>query len=353
MQILYRYIFRRSVAATLFVVMTCCVIASLINLFDILDDVVKQNVSVGNLFEYLVLGCVPRMIELLMVMLVLAGLFTMGEFSRRLELTAMRSAGCHDRKLLYPVLWLATLILAFVFHSQLDWLPELHRQADVLKSVIKSGRQVDPMSEPFYVRLTQAALQSGGGLPGTPRNQIESVKILVFSGSNVSELYQAGRMVKRGTRWFLESGFYRRIDPPTGQVLKYQPFDSLDYPPTLPPPEKFLFEVAHRKNQVQWMSARELISARSFLARQEIHSRIATAFAPAIGVLLGAWFGMRMLRFNVARAICLAILIGFVHRLVFDAAVAVGVETGASWACHMANILLISSASFARSLTSA
>lgn len=351
MQILYRYIFRRALAAALFGITTCCVIASLINLFDILDDVVKQKVPPEMMLRYLWINLTPRMMELLNVMMVLAGLFTMGELGRRLELVSMRAAGLSDWELLKPVGWLAGILFLLVVYVETSLVPGLHQEGDRLKSYLKSGRPAETRSTPFYVQLDNVALRAAGYI--SDRAEMTDVQMVVFSGGRVSEMYQADKLSRQPDRWIWTKGMFRKADPVTGQVLKYEAFDQMAHPAHVPSPAEFLFEARQRRDMVHWMSIAHLLSERSFVARQEIHRRVALAFSTAFSLWIGAWFGIRMQRFNAARAICLAILIGFAYRLIFDGFLALGVETGASWACHGANVLLLGSAFLSGFLTAA
>ncbi|OGH60281.1 MAG: hypothetical protein A3G34_09550 [Candidatus Lindowbacteria bacterium RIFCSPLOWO2_12_FULL_62_27] len=349
MQILYRYIFHRAAVASLFVVTTCVVIASLINLFDILDEVVKQNVGLDILFRYLGINCAPRMMDLLNVMMILAGLFTMGELGRRLELVSMRAAGLSDGRLLQPVVWLAGILFVVILGGSLEAIPKLQKEGDRLKGILRTGKVMEPQAAPFFVQMGGTALQASGYWPD--RREMLQVRLVRFEGDRVSEIHQAERLIRSGRQWDLVAGVYRKMDPPTGQVMKYEPFARKPFPAGYATPEELLFEMRNRKNMVSWMSFTQLMSERTFLARQEIHKRVALAMSTAIGLCVGAWFGVKMQRFNAARAICLAILIGFAYRLIFDGCLALGVELGASWVCHGANLILIGVAPFSRFLT--
>ncbi len=351
MQILYRYIFRRTVEASLFVITTCSVIASLINLFDILDDVVKQKITTYLLFKYLWINFAPRLMDLMNVMMVLAGLFAMGELGRRLELESMRAAGLSDGKLLRPVAVLAGLIFLGVLYLQLEAVPQLNRKGDELKEVLRYGQMLPTTSTPFYVQLENVSLRASGY--ASNKQEMTGIDMVLFEGQRVAEMYKAERLSQVSNEWKLSNGVYRKMDPPTGQVIKYEPFEQMAYPEKFPSPPEFLNEAIHRKDMVSWMRFGKLMGERTFLARQEIHRRIALSISTAFSLLVGAWFGIRMFRFNAARAICLAILIGFAYRLIFDGFQALGVETGATWVCHVANLFLIGAAAFSRFLTAA
>ncbi len=342
MQILYRYIFRRGVAASLLVVTTCCVIASLINLFDILDDVVKQNVTSGFLYRYLLTNLIPRVMDIISVMMILAGLFAMGEFNRKLELVSMRAAGLSDAQILRPALYLAGMVLAIVALFQAVIVPRLQQKGDAIKSMLKAGRDIGILEKPFYVQMGNAALEVTSYRPEL--RYFAGVRVLSFEGRRVSELVSADTLALlaagAGESWVLFRGAYRKLDPGSGQVLRYEPFDRREYPAYLPSPSQFAVEAAQNHSRVEWMTFGTLVSERSFAARQEIHKRLAMAIATAVAFLVGAWFGMRMARFNAARAICLAMIIGFGHRLILDGFLAFGVETGASWVCHASNAIL-------------
>lgn len=351
MQILYRYIFRRTVAASLLVITTCSVIASLINLFDILGDVVKQKITVYLLFKYLWINFAPRLMDLMNVMMVLAGLFAMGELNRQLELESMRAAGLSDGKLLRPVAVLAGFIFLAVLYLQLESVPWLNRQGDELKEVLRYGQKLPTTAMPFYVQLDNVSLQAAGY--SSNNREMTDISMVAFEGQRVAEMYRADRLSQVSGEWKLLKGVYRKMDPATGQVMKYEPFEQLAYPAAFPSPPKFLNEAIHRQDMVSWMRFGKLMGERTFSSRQEIHRRIALAISTAFSLLVGAWFGIRMQRFNAARAICLAIMIGFAYRLIFDGFQALGVETGASWVCHAANLFLIGSAVFSRFLTAA
>lgn len=340
MQILYRYIFRRALAASLIVVTTCCVIASLINLFDILDDVVKQNVTVGLLVRYLLTNLIPRMTDLLPVMMILAGIMTMGELNRRLELSSMRAAGLRDRQLMTPVAVLGVVVMSVGVFAQMDSIPTLLHDAVLLKNQLKHGETQKLLPDGFFVRIQSMSMQAAKISPET--GEVEDVRLMRMTpgGEHISELYQTAKIVRAGADWKMISGMFRKFDPATGQVILYAPFEERPYPSDYPPPDRFRSEASRRQDSVEWMTISELISARSFLSRQEIHKRVAVAMSLGIGLAFGAWIGMKMPRFNMARAICLTILIGFVHRLILDGCLAVGVEMGASWVCHLANVVL-------------
>lgn len=339
MQILHRYIFRRAVGATLLVVTTCSVIASLINLFDILDDVVKQNVTYQVLVQYLLTNMVPRMLDIISVMMVLAGLFTMGELNRRLELTSMRAAGLNDRTLMIPIGYMALVLFGIVLILEVSTISELTKKGDELKSYIKSGRMKDVYGNPFYARLLEASLSASRY--EREKETIYGVTVNVYKEGRVSQVMQSEEIKKVEGSWFIISGYNRKIDPTSGQVIQYETNKQMKYPVELPVPEMFLQEVLRSQEEIQWMSLGQLIERKSFIARQEIHKKIAIATTTAVSLILGGWIGMKIHRFNAARAICLAMLIGFGHRLVSDGFLAAGMEFGASWVCHLANLVMV------------
>jgi lipopolysaccharide export LptBFGC system permease protein LptF len=345
MQILYRYIFRRGLLASSLVITTCCVIASLINLFDILDEVVKHNVGMGTVFNFLLV----HLMELVSIMMILAGLFTMGELNRRLELISMRSAGLSDFALMRPMVYLAGLVLVILLAAEMLYLPGLEKRGDELRATLRAGRAVEPLEKPFFIRLDRTALQAESYIPSERR--LTGVRLYEFERQNISEYYEAEAMTGNGVNWTLSNGVYRKMDPMTLQVLRYEPFDQMPYPAQFSAPERVLQAAARNTRRAEWMTIPELIVERSFSARQEIHKRIAMAIATALGPLVGAWYGMKMQRFNAARAICIAMIIGFAHRLLLDGFQAVGIQVGASWACHISNIFLAASSGMARFLT--
>lgn len=351
MQILYRYIFLRAVYASGFVVMACGIIASLINLIDILDKVVNSDVAFDRIWRYLMLTLAPRMVDLLNVMMILAGLMTMGELGRRLELVAMRAAGLSDGRLLNPVLFMAMIASGVVAWAQVDALPRLGQEGDLAKAELKAVGMPAPPESPIYSQIGQSAMQAGAWL--SDQKEWREVRLFLFDQGRVSELIHAQTVSQSAQGgWTLRSGFFRKVDPVSGQVLKYEPFEEMPWPERLETPEAYAREAAIRKNRVEWLPLSGLIDQRSFAARQEIHKRIAIAVATGVGLFVGAWFGMKMERFNAARAVCLAILLGFAYRMTFDGFLAIGMELGESWVCHLANAGLAAMVFSATFLTS-
>lgn len=112
MQILFRYVFRHALGAVVAVVVVSILISSLISLFDILDDVIKSDVSLSTFWRYLWVTTTPNVQFLLPVLLILSGLITTGNLSRRQEVTAIWASGLPPKTVILPLVVVALGITA-------------------------------------------------------------------------------------------------------------------------------------------------------------------------------------------------------------------------------------------------
>lgn len=342
MQILFRYILRQALGAVVAMVILSILISSLISLFDILDDVIKSDLSLGMFWRYLWVTTTPNVQFLLPVLLILGGLVTTGNLSRRQEVTAMWASGLPPRTVILPLVVVALCISAADVWLIWERLPALRLRALEMKEELKinSGARGQPL-RPGLVAMEFKSVRLEGEVAESGESFSDATLLILNEGSVVESHRMATLARDESGQWTMADVLSRKLDPATGQVISFEHQARMVYPAEWPAPEALIEAYRKPAPPPEVMTVPQLLAAKTPDEKMELHRRLADAIALGIGFLAGAAFGLGMERFNMARALIYSFLIGFSYRFLADGLTAVSIYHGGWWMIHLTNVLLL------------
>lgn len=136
-KILDRYISRGFFAYFLWSLLICGTLFVLLTLFDLLDDIVRHQISVSTVVRYFVF-LIPHILMLMVPMsLLLAILINFGILEKSSEVTALKAGGWSLYRISLPVFLIATLFSGGMYVLQDYVLPYANIQQDGLRNIIK------------------------------------------------------------------------------------------------------------------------------------------------------------------------------------------------------------------------
>ena len=120
MNLLSRYILTQFIRNFLVVTIAFVAIYILVDFFEKIDKFMETGQSVGLVFQFFVLS-IPFIIDMLgPVLILLAGVISLGVLSHNNELTAMMAGGIHLRTVINPIL-IGGLLLTMLFLAMAQW----------------------------------------------------------------------------------------------------------------------------------------------------------------------------------------------------------------------------------------
>jgi len=118
--LLKRYILTQFIRNFLIVAVALVAIYILVDFFEKIDKFMETGQSIGLVLQFFVLS-VPAIIDMLgPVLILLAGVISLGILSHNNELTAMMSGGIHLRTIINPIL-IGALLLTMLFLAMAQW----------------------------------------------------------------------------------------------------------------------------------------------------------------------------------------------------------------------------------------
>ena len=120
MNLLYRYILTQFARNFLIVTTAFVAIYILVDFFEKIDKFMETGQSILVVFQFFILS-IPFIIDMLgPVLILLAGVISLGVLSHNNELTAMMAAGLHLRTIINPIL-IGALLLTMLFLAMAQW----------------------------------------------------------------------------------------------------------------------------------------------------------------------------------------------------------------------------------------
>ncbi len=160
MNLLNRYILIQFLRSFLIVAAAFVAIYILIDFFEKIDNFVEKGQSMGVVFQFFTLS-IPFIIDMLgPVLILLAGVISLGVLSHNNELTAMMAGGIHLRKIINPIL-IGALLLTALFLAMAQWvLPKTVARTNTIwyenvkgmvpLGIFRNGRYYYKGKEGFY-----------------------------------------------------------------------------------------------------------------------------------------------------------------------------------------------------------
>ena len=146
-QILDTYVLSNFLFYFVLVLASFVLMTQVYNFFELLGDIVSNNISLGKVFAYLFF-LTPRLIYDTLPISVLVGvLVTFGVLTKHNEVTAFKACGISLHRLSIPVLVISLFLSGGLFAFDHYYVPEANRRQDALRNEIK-GRAVQTYLSP-------------------------------------------------------------------------------------------------------------------------------------------------------------------------------------------------------------
>src|SRR3984885_5253387 len=140
--VLQSFLFWCALLLTGFVLMT-----HVYEFFDLLSDIVKNNIAMTRVLTYLFFRTPELIFELAPMSVLVAVLITFGVLTKHNEITAMKASGVSLYRLAVPVLALALLMSGGLFAFAHYYVPDANRKQDAIRKEIK-GKPVQTYLHP-------------------------------------------------------------------------------------------------------------------------------------------------------------------------------------------------------------
>jgi lipopolysaccharide export system permease protein len=296
-------------------VLTVLILVS--ELLEHLDKFIAAEAGMFKVAVYLFSILPMRFVEILPVAALLAALFSLGNLSRRQEITAAMAGGVHPWRCAKPLL-ICGALLSLVAMGLHEWVvPPTNRRAQTLwKTEI---RHFSLLHQRKFDQLTVAG--RGGtfyaiGLLDLGGQRMENVAVDRLDRGRLAEQIQAKQAQWTGDRWIFFHGVERRFSP-SGQILvRQEPFREKemglqDKPEDLVPQQEKADEMSYKDFK---RHLRRLKALGMPIRRQQVDLYMKLSFPAAnfIVLLIGVPFAMRKAGGKV-RAIGFALGVAFFY----------------------------------------
>mgnify|MGYP001346064091 FL=1 len=133
MKILDKYIVKYFILPFIYCLAVFIVLYIIIDLFGHLDEILKQNIKMGILWEYYI-SMIPLIImQTAPVASLISAIYVLGTLNKYGEITAMRAAGISIHRILMPFIYIGLAITILIFALSEKVLPESMRKAESIK----------------------------------------------------------------------------------------------------------------------------------------------------------------------------------------------------------------------------
>lgn len=215
------------------------------NFFELLGDIVQNNISLGKVFTYLFFLTPKLIYETLPISVLVGVLVTFGVLTKHNEVTAFKACGISLHRLAIPILVTSTFLSGGLFAFDHLYVPEANRRQDALRNEIK-GRAVQTYLSPerkwifgqgsriyYYKFFDQAENVMGGVIVyELEPNTFELVRQISAERAHWQPSLKT---------WVFENGWRREFH---GNLsIPMTPFQVQTFPELNEPPTYFLKEV--------------------------------------------------------------------------------------------------------------
>jgi LPS export ABC transporter permease LptG/LPS export ABC transporter permease LptF len=202
----------------------------IVTLFELLPDIVKNNVDTTIVINYFVF-LLPQILYYVMPLTVLlAILINLGTLTKTNEILAVKAGAISLYRMAMPLLIMALLLSAGIYFLQDFMLPYANQRQDEYRNVIK-GRAAQTYRDPQRKWMVGSNDQIYHYTYFDPNaNLIGGMSIFIFQPKTfeLSEWIFASRAVWTGRAWMFEDGWIRKLAP-DGSV-DYTEFNQLEFP---------------------------------------------------------------------------------------------------------------------------
>ena len=355
MRILDKYIAKYFILPLLYCLLTFIVLYVIIDLFGRLDEILKQNIRLGMLWEYYI-SMIPLIImQTTPIASLISTIYVLGDLNKYGEITAMRSAGISIHRILMPFIYIGFAITILIFGVSEKVLPQSMRKAESIKENFientdnSRGRPRPPSIMPniaLYGKNNRLIFIDNFD---TSSKIARGITILEQDKEdNVSLKINAHEAKWTGGKWLFSNILTYKLDD-KGTVIGSPEFFQ-EKIIVMESPKDLIAKGAN----YEYMSFYDLSSyiknfsetSPKLIARLrvDLHQKISIPFISLVVILIGAGFALRARQRGKATALLgigISIVIGFVYYAFMASCIAFGKSGGlpAFLSAHLANIL--------------
>ena len=202
----------------------------IVTLFELLPDIVKNNVDTTIVITYFVFLLPQILYYVIPLTVLLAILINLGTLTKTNEILAVKAGAISLYRMTMPLLIMALLLSAAIYFLQDFMLPYANQRQDEYRNVIK-GRAAQTYRDPQRKWMVGSNDQIYHYTYFDPNeNLIGGMSIFIFQPKTfeLSEWIFASRAVWIGRSWMFEDGWIRKLAP-DGSV-DYTEFNQLEFP---------------------------------------------------------------------------------------------------------------------------
>ncbi len=243
--ILDDYVLRDLVIYFGMVVGSLLVLSLIFTLFELIGDILRNQVSLWIVGEYL-LNVTPYFLyNIAQYGVLLAVLITLGLMQRSNEVTALKATGISIYRVMIPVLLAGAAVAGGLFLSDQFYLPHANKRQDALLNKIK-GKPPQTYLNPYRKWIFgQHSTIYYYQLFDSERNQFGDLSVFQFNPATfqlVNRIYaDRAHWEDKLNRWVCEQGWQRSFQNAT--IQDYHPFDVSTFNAVSEPPPYFKKEV--------------------------------------------------------------------------------------------------------------
>ena len=227
------------------VVGSLLVLSLIFTLFELIGDILRNQVSLWIVGEYL-LNVTPYFLyNIAQYGVLLAVLITLGLMQRSNEVTALKATGISIYRVMIPVLLAGAAVAGGLFLSDQFYLPHANKRQDALLNKIK-GKPPQTYLNPYRKWIFgQHSTIYYYQLFDSERNQFGDLSVFQFNPATfqlVNRIYaDRAHWEDKLNRWVCEQGWQRSFQNAT--IQDYHPFDVSTFNAVSEPPPYFKKEV--------------------------------------------------------------------------------------------------------------
>ncbi|PYX08174.1 MAG: LPS export ABC transporter permease LptF, partial [Acidobacteria bacterium] len=243
--ILDDYVMRDFIAYLLMISATFLMLLLVFTLFELLGDILRNQVSPLVVGEYLLSVSPYFVYNITPLCVLLAVLITFGLMQRSNEITAIKATGISIYRIVLPILITASLLTAGLFFFDQFYLPHANKRQDALRNLIK-GKPAQTYLNPerkwifgqhssiYYYQFFDSE-----------RDQFGNLSVFQFDPASFQLTHRVyaerAHWEDRLQRWICEQGWERNLRGPA--IGNFRTFDVSTFPAINEPPLYFKKEV--------------------------------------------------------------------------------------------------------------
>jgi len=353
MRILDKYIAKYFILPFLYCLTVFIVLYIIIDLFGRLDEVLKQSINMGILWEYY-LSMIPLIVtQTAPVASLISTIYVLGTLNKYGEITAMRSAGISIYRVLMPFIYIGLAITILIFGISEKILPQSMRAAESIKE--NSMDNTDKSKSVNKKIIPNIALYGKNNrlifIDNFDPSSKTATGITILEQDkkdNVSLKINAHEAKWLDGRWVFSNILMYRLDD-KGTVLGSPEFLQ-EKTIAMEKPK----DLISKGTNYEYMSFRDSLNyIKNFsetspklitMLRVDLHQKISFPFISLVVILIGAGFALRVRQRGKSTALLgigMSIVIGFTYYAFMASCIALGKSGNlpAFLSAHLANIL--------------